>query len=57
MPIIVDPPDFDRWLSAAEPPADLLRTHPATGMVAYSVSKAVNSPAKDEPGLIEPVAR
>ena len=56
MPVIVDPSDFDRWLRAAEPPADLLRPYPAAGMTAYPVSKAVNSPAKDMPSLIERIA-
>jgi putative SOS response-associated peptidase YedK len=54
MPVIIDPADFDRWLTAAEPPADLLKPYPAAGMTAYPVSKAVNSPALDEPSLIEP---
>jgi putative SOS response-associated peptidase YedK len=55
MPVIIDPPDFDRWLTAAEPPADLLKPYPATNMTAYAVSKAVNSPAKDLPAMIERV--
>ena len=53
MPVIIDPPDFGRWLATAEAPAQLLRTHPATGMVAYPVSKAVNSPKNDRPELLE----
>ncbi len=55
MPLIIDPADFERWLTAAEPPADLLRTYPGAEMTAYPVSKDVNSPAKDEPRLIEPL--
>jgi putative SOS response-associated peptidase YedK len=53
MPVIIDPADFDRWLTAQEPPADLLKPYPAAEMMAYPVSKAVNSPALDEPSLIE----
>jgi putative SOS response-associated peptidase YedK len=53
MPVIIDPRDFDRWLTAAEPPADLLKPYPPKDMTTYPVSKAVNSPAKDEPSLIE----
>jgi putative SOS response-associated peptidase YedK len=55
MPVIIDPADFDRWLTAQEPPADLLKSYPADEMAAYPVSKAVNSPALDEPSLIEPL--
>jgi putative SOS response-associated peptidase YedK len=55
MPVIIDPADFDRWLTAQEPPADLLKPYPAAGMVAYPVSKAVNSPALDESSLLEPL--
>jgi putative SOS response-associated peptidase YedK len=29
MPVIIDSADFDRWLSAVEPPADLLKPYPA----------------------------
>jgi putative SOS response-associated peptidase YedK len=53
MPVIIDPADFDRWLTSQEPPAELLKPYPADEMVAYPVSKAVNSPALDEPSLIE----
>jgi putative SOS response-associated peptidase YedK len=55
MPLIIDPADYDRWLTAAEPPADLLRPYPATDMEARPVSKAVNKPDVDEPSLIEPI--
>jgi putative SOS response-associated peptidase YedK len=53
MPVIIDPTDFDRWLSTAGPPADLLKPYPPAEMTTYPVSKAVNSPALDEPSLIE----
>src|SRR5262249_15410641 len=53
MPLIIDPDDFDRWLTAAEPPADILRPYAAAEMEAYPVSKAVNSPAKDEVGMMD----
>ena len=55
MPVIVDPSDFGRWLTAAEPPADLLPPYPATDMTAYPVSTAVNSPKNDRAGLVEPL--
>jgi putative SOS response-associated peptidase YedK len=55
MPLIIDPADYDRWLTAAEPPADLLRPYPATDIEARPVSKGVNKPDVDEPSLIEPI--
>ena len=55
MPVIIDPQDYDRWLAGPQPPADLLRPYPGDEMEAYPVSKAVNSPAKDEAGMIERV--
>jgi putative SOS response-associated peptidase YedK len=54
MPVIIEPADFDRWLTAQEPPADLLKPYPGTEMTAYPVNRAANSPEKDEPSLIEP---
>ncbi len=56
MPVIIDPSDFGRWLTAAEPPADLLRPYPPADMTAYPVSKAVNSPKNDRPELVEQIA-
>jgi putative SOS response-associated peptidase YedK len=55
MPVLVDPANFDTWLTAAEPPMGLLRAYAAAAMEAYPVSRAVNSPAQDEPSLIEPL--
>jgi putative SOS response-associated peptidase YedK len=54
MPLIIAPADSDRWLTATVPPTDLLRPYPAD-VEAYPVSKAVNSPAKDEASMIERV--
>jgi len=56
MPVIIGSQDFDRWLGAGMPPVDLLKPYPATEMTAFPVSRAVNSPAKDEPSLVEPIA-
>jgi putative SOS response-associated peptidase YedK len=47
---------LDRWLTAAEPPVDLLRPYPAKDMAAYPVSKTVNSLAKGEANLVRSVA-
>jgi putative SOS response-associated peptidase YedK len=56
MPVIVDPQDYERWLRAPEPPADLLRPYPAAEMVAYPVSRAVNKAGQESPEMVEPVA-
>jgi putative SOS response-associated peptidase YedK len=55
MPVIVDPADFGRWLTASEPPTDLLKPYPTKDMTAFPVSKAVGSPKNDRPELIERV--
>jgi len=54
MPVIVPPAAFDRWLSPVEPdPRDLLVPFPADLMRLWPVSLRVNSPANDDPGLLE----
>jgi putative SOS response-associated peptidase YedK len=56
MPVILDPADYDRWLSAETPPEDLLRPFPVAEMAAYPVSTRVNKPANNDPRCIEPLA-
>ncbi len=60
MPVILRPADYDQWLEPKELAADkllpLLRPYDADRMDAHEVSRAVNTPAIDEPQLIEPVA-
>jgi len=57
MPVVVDPADWALWLDPevrdAEPLRPLLRPYPAEAMEAVPVSRRVNSPANDDPGLIE----
>jgi putative SOS response-associated peptidase YedK len=59
MPLILPEAHYDLWLSPEErKPEDLqpaLRPFPSDEMAAYPVSTQVNSPAYDEPALIEPV--
>jgi putative SOS response-associated peptidase YedK len=55
MPVIIDPADYDRWLTASEPPADLLRPYPAEAMKGFPVSTLVNSPKNEDPQCIEPI--
>jgi len=54
MAVILAPGDEAEWLTA-EDPRHLLEPHSPAEMRAYPVSTAVNSPANDEPALLEPV--
>ncbi len=60
MPVILPPAAYDRWLDVAEQRKgamdDLLRPYPAEEMIAYPVSRLVNSPANDSPACIVPAA-
>jgi putative SOS response-associated peptidase YedK len=56
MPVILDPADYERWLSAETPPEDLLRPFPVAEMAAYPVSTWVSKPANSDPRCIEPLA-
>lgn len=59
MPVIVKPADYTRWLDPmiTDPEAlkDILAPYPADEMTAYPVSKRVNSPRNNDPGLIDPM--
>jgi len=58
MPVILDPDDYDAWLSAADTaiPQAMLQPFPAQLMTAFPVSKRVNSPKHDDADLIAPIA-
>ena len=59
MPVILSPKSYNQWLT----PNDMLPTqlnellvsYPADEMIAYPVSKLVNSPQNDSPVLINPI--
>ena len=57
MPVILPRDSYAAWLDPAETNAKavlpLLKPYPAADMVAYPVSRRVNSPANDAPDLIE----
>jgi putative SOS response-associated peptidase YedK len=59
MPAILDPEDYDLWLTPAvhEPERllPLLRSYPAEKMEAYAVSNVVNSPAHESAECVKPV--
>jgi putative SOS response-associated peptidase YedK len=54
MPAILKPADYERWLSDEPDPRDLLGPYAADAMTLWPVSTRVNSPANDDPSLIEP---
>lgn len=58
MPVILEPQDYDMWLSL-DTPADqlnhLLRPFDPAQLLAYPVSTAVNKPQNDTPDIIDPV--
>jgi len=57
MPIILPPDAYDLWLDPQEMNTarvlELLKPYPADQMRAYPVSTRVNTPANDDPSLIE----
>ncbi len=58
MPVILDPVDFERWLSpdlAANDALELLRPAPDGAVDFHAVSKHVNNARNDDPACIEPV--
>ena len=54
MPVVIAPESHARWLDPEERPTDLLAPSGAD-LVAYAVSPLVNSPANDDPRLVEPL--
>jgi len=59
MPVILPPDSYMHWLSAEDCPASelnkLLIPYPSNEMIAYPVSKKVNSPLNDSNELITPI--
>jgi putative SOS response-associated peptidase YedK len=59
MPAILLPDNYFSWLKTGDQPATemlmLLHPYPASEMVAYPVSKLINTPQYDSPELIQPV--
>lgn len=59
MPVIVRPDDWSEWLDPRTSQANierLIASYLGDDFVAYPVSKAVNAPARDDPGLMERVS-
>jgi putative SOS response-associated peptidase YedK len=60
MPVILPPEDYGMWLDPdfdeKDPLTSLLKPYPADAMEAYPVSRRVNKPSNNEPGVVEPAA-
>lgn len=58
MAVILEKQDYETWLTPDDVPADvlmpLLKAYPQDKMRVYEVSTLVNSPANDNPSIIEP---
>jgi putative SOS response-associated peptidase YedK len=54
MPVVLVPETYERWLDPKEQLLDLLAPS-AAELIAYAVSPLVNSPANDDPRLVEPL--
>jgi putative SOS response-associated peptidase YedK len=54
MPVILEPADYDRWLSGAAG-EELLKPNPSEKMARYPVSRAVGNVKNTGPELIEPL--
>jgi putative SOS response-associated peptidase YedK len=57
MPVILDPDDYEAWLTAADTALAqaLLQPFPSQLMTAYAVSKRVNNVKNDDPAVLEPL--
>ena len=60
MPVILHAEDYEMWLDPdfdeREPLTTLLKPYAAEAMEAYPVSRRVNKPSNNEPGVVEPAA-
>jgi putative SOS response-associated peptidase YedK len=56
MPLILEPADFEAWLSPGEPSAELRSAPKADELEAVPISTWVNSPSHDDARCMEPIA-
>ncbi|HEX2244275.1 MAG TPA: SOS response-associated peptidase family protein, partial [Gammaproteobacteria bacterium] len=57
MPVILDPEDFDWWMTgAAHEVGQLLVPCPSEELEAYPISRLVNNPRNEGPDLLRPAA-
>ena len=53
MPAILEPDSYDRWLGPEPDPRDLMISCPSEPMTIWPISTRVNSPANDDPSLLD----
>jgi putative SOS response-associated peptidase YedK len=53
MPAILEPANYDRWLSTEPDPHDLLITYPSEPMTMWPISTRVNKPENDDASLLD----
>ncbi len=55
MPVLLHPEDYERWISSAEDPRDLMKPFPAELMSMWKIGRNVGSPKNDSPDIIEEI--
>ena len=55
MPVLLQPEDYERWISSAEDPSDLMKPFPADLMTMWKIGRSVGSPKNDSPDIIEEI--
>jgi putative SOS response-associated peptidase YedK len=55
MPVILTPPDYERWLSQEPNPKDLMKPFSAEPMRMWPISTRVNKAENDDAAVLEPV--
>ncbi len=55
MPVLLDPSDYDRWLSDEPDPRDLLKQYPSELMKMWPIGRDVGNVKNDRPDIIEEI--
>lgn len=55
MPVLLQPEDYERWISSAEDPGDLMKPFPAELMTTWKIGRNAGSPKNDSPDIIEEI--
>jgi len=56
MPAILEPKNYNRWLSMEPDPRELLITYPSEPITMWPISTRVNKPENDDPSILDRVA-
>jgi putative SOS response-associated peptidase YedK len=56
MPLIIESADYDRWLSAEDPPVNLRRPYPTEKMAVCEIGQQINKRGHDVPDIVDPRA-